>query len=44
LLICEPEFFSSIELANKRKKELMKDFNRDYDEMEIFQTDIQKYL
>ncbi len=35
-LIQEPEIFYSKNEAVKRKKYLLKDFNRDYDELEIF--------
>lgn len=36
-LIQEPELFFSRHLALRRKKELLKDFNHDYDELEIFE-------
>jgi hypothetical protein len=35
--IQEPEIFFIGHLANDRKKVLMKDFNPDYDEIEIFE-------
>jgi len=34
--IQKPEFFLTRHLADSRKKVLMKDFNPDYDEIEIF--------
>jgi hypothetical protein len=33
----EPEIFSSLREAQKRKRELLKNFNRDYDEVGIFE-------
>lgn len=35
--IQEPEIFLTRHLADNRKKALMKDFNPDYDEIEIFE-------
>jgi hypothetical protein len=35
--IQKPEIFFSKHLAHSRRKTLMKDFNRDYDEIEIFE-------
>ena len=32
----EPEIFFSLVEAKKRKADLIKDFNRDYDEIELF--------
>lgn len=34
--IQEPEIFSDKKLALKRRKEILKHFNRDYDELEVF--------
>ncbi|MDE0471947.1 MAG: hypothetical protein OXH57_08405 [Ekhidna sp.] len=36
-LIVEPQIFYSQKEAEKRKQFLMKSFNRDYDEIEIFE-------
>lgn len=36
-LIQEPEFFIYKKDAIKRKGEILKNFNRDYDELEIFE-------
>lgn len=36
-LIQEPELFLNKDKAIKRKKEIVKDFNSDYDELEIFE-------
>jgi len=36
-LIQEPELFFNKKDALKRKKEILKDFNRDYDELKIFE-------
>lgn len=36
-LIQEPELFSQKKAALKRKKEILKDFNPAYDEVEIFE-------
>lgn len=36
-LIQEPEFFLDITSALKRKQEILKRFNKDYDEIEIFE-------
>ncbi|NQU28007.1 MAG: hypothetical protein HQ528_06950 [Candidatus Marinimicrobia bacterium] len=38
--IIEPEIFYSEKDAEKRKEELMADFNKDYDEIEIFKNQI----
>jgi len=39
--IQEPEFFLNIEAAMNRKEELLSDFfNRDYDEIDIFEKEI----
>lgn len=35
-LIQEPELFFKKKDALKRKKEILKNYNRDYDELEIF--------
>ncbi len=35
-LIQEPELFDTKKAALKRKKEILKDFNPEYDELEIF--------
>jgi hypothetical protein len=35
-LIQEPEIFFDEQLAVNRKKKIMKDFNHDYDEIEVF--------
>lgn len=35
--IQEPEIFFTRHLADNRKKTLMRDFNPDYDEIEIFE-------
>jgi hypothetical protein len=39
-LIEQPELFFSLEMARKRRERLMKDFNPDYDELEIFEKHI----
>lgn len=39
-LIQEPELFSTKKEAIKRKREILKDFNRDYDEVEVFAKEI----
>ena len=39
-LIQEPEIFFDEHAALKRKREVLKNFNRDYDEVEIFQKEI----
>lgn len=36
-LIQEPEIFFSKSIAVKRKKKILKNFNRDYDELDIFE-------
>ncbi len=36
-LIQDPEIFINENLAIKRKNEILKDFNQDYDEIEIFE-------
>ena len=36
-LIQEPELFFNKEKALKRKKEIFKDFNPDYEELEVFE-------
>ncbi len=38
--IQEPEIFFARHLADNRRKILMKDFNPDYDEIEIFEKHI----
>jgi hypothetical protein len=38
--IQEPEIFNKKTDANKRKNELLKDFNPDYDEIEVFEKRI----
>jgi len=38
--IIEPEFFNSEKDAEKKQEELMADFNKDYDEIEIFEKQI----
>jgi hypothetical protein len=38
--IQEPEIFTSEALALKRKIEILKKFNRDYDEIEIYSKSI----
>ena len=37
--IQEPEIFQNKISAENRKKELLKDFNRDYDEIDIFKKE-----
>lgn len=39
-LIQKPELFVTRKNAIKRKKEILKNFNRDYDEVEIFSKEI----
>ncbi len=39
-LIQEPEIFSSRVEAQNRKEEFLKDFNKDYDEIDIFKKQI----
>jgi hypothetical protein len=39
-LIQEPEIFMNENTALERKKEILKNFNRDYDEVEIFEKNI----
>ncbi|MEZ4793644.1 MAG: hypothetical protein R2783_09325 [Gelidibacter sp.] len=43
-LIDEPVIFLSELEAEKRKEILMADFNRDYDEIEIFEKQVPKHL
>ena len=38
--IQEPEIFFDRSTAEKRKRELLRDFNRDYDEIELFEKEI----
>ena len=38
-LVQEPELYFKKRDALKRKKEILKDFNCDYDELEIFQKE-----
>ena len=37
-LIQEPEIFYNKQLALKRKKKILQDFNPDYDEIELFEN------
>lgn len=39
--ITEPEIFYSEKAAETRKTQLLRDFNRDYDEIAVFEKDFQ---
>jgi len=41
-LIQQPEIFSSEIAALKRKQQILKNFNHDYDEVEIFEKNTNK--